>query len=165
MESYHIEQTALSEKYQMGLEQKIMTDLKVAMKAKDQAAMRTIRAIKAAIMLLKTDGTGQVIDEAKEMKVLQKLAKQRQDSLEIFEKQNREDLAQVEREELAVIKQYLPEQMSEDELKPIIQEIITTMGANSMADMGKVMGAANAKLSGKADGKTISVIVRTLLTS
>ena len=116
-------------------------------------------------MLLKTDGTGQVIDEAKEMKVLQKLAKQRQDSLEIFEKQNREDLAQVEREELAVIKQYLPEQMSEDELKPIIQEIITTMGANSMADMGKVMGAANAKLSGKADGKTISVIVRTLLTS
>ena len=149
----------------MSLEQKIMTDLKVAMKAKDQAAMRTIRAIKAAIMLLKTDGTGQVIDEAKEMKVLQKLAKQRQDSLEIFEKQNREDLAQVEREELAVIKQYLPEQMSEDELKPIIQEIITTMGANSMADMGKVMGAANAKLSGKADGKTISVIVRTLLTS
>ena len=149
----------------MSLEQKIMTDLKVAMKAKDQAAMRTLRAIKAAIMLLKTDGSGQVIDEAKEMKVLQKLAKQRQDSLEIFEKQNREDLALVEREELAVIKQYLPEQMSEDELKPIIQEIITTLGANSMADMGKVMGAANAKLSGKADGKTISVIVRTLLTS
>lgn len=149
----------------MSLEQKIMTDLKVAMKAKDQAAMRTIRAIKAAIMLLKTDGSGQVIDEAKEMKVLQKLAKQRQDSLEIFEKQNREDLAQVEREELAVIKKYLPEQMSEDELKPIIQEIITNMGASSMADMGKVMGAANAKLSGKADGKTISVIVKTLLTS
>jgi uncharacterized protein YqeY len=142
-----------------------MNDLKVAMKAKDQAGLRTIRAIKAALLILKTDGSGQEIDEAKEMKVLQKMAKQRQDSLEIFEKQNREDLAKVEREELAVIKQYLPKQMTEEELKPIIQEIITTMGATSMADMGKVMGAANAKLSGKADGKTISGIVKALLLS
>ena len=149
----------------MSLEKKIMGDLKEAMKAKDQAALRTIRAIKAAILLLKTDGTGQEIDEAKEMKLLQKLAKQRQDSLDIYEKQNRSDLAEVEREELEVIKRYLPKQMSEDELKPIIQELIDSMGASSMADMGKVMGAANAKLAGKADGKTISVIVRSLLSN
>jgi len=147
----------------MSLEQKIMTDLKEAMKAKDQAALRTIRAIKSAILLLKTDGTGQEIDEAKEIKLLQKLAKQRQDSLDIYVKQNRPDLADVEREELEVIKKYLPKQMSEEELKPIIQEIITSMGASSMADMGKVMGAANAQLAGKADGKTISGIVRGFL--
>lgn len=149
----------------MNLETKINEDLKAAMKAKDQVSMRTIRAIKSAILLLKTDGSGNEIDETTEIKLIQKLAKQRQDSLEIYEKQNREDLAKVEREELEVLKRYLPEQMGADELKGFISGLITEMGAEGMKDMGKVMGAANAKLAGKADGKTISTIVRTLLTS
>lgn len=149
----------------MKLEELIMTDLKVAMKAKDQATMRTLRAIKSAILLLKTDGSGKEIDEKTEIKLLQKLAKQRQDSMDIFTKQNREDLAVVEREELAVIKKYLPQQLTEEELTPIIKEIIESMGATGMADMGKVMGAANAQLAGKADGKTISGVVKQLLTA
>ena len=149
----------------MRLEERIMADLKTAMKAKDQATMRTLRAIKSAILLLKTDGSGKEIDESTEIKLLQKLAKQRQDSMDIYVKQNREDLAAVEREELEVIKRYLPQQLSEEELKPIIKDIIESLGATGMSDMGKVMGTANAKLAGKADGKTISGIVKALLTS
>ena len=147
----------------MSLEANLMTDLKAAMKSKNQPALRAIRAAKAAILLQKTDGTGKELDEAGEIKLIQKLVKQRQDSLDIYVKQNREDLAVVEREEIEVLQNYLPKQLSADELKPIVQEIITSIGASGMADMGKVMGLASAKLAGKADGKTISGIVRGLL--
>jgi len=147
----------------MSLETTVNADLKTAMKEKNQAALRGIRAIKSAIILQKTDGSGTELDDAGEIKLLQKLIKQRKDSLEIYETQNRADLAVVEEEEIAVIEKYLPKQLSEDELKPIIQEIINTTGAESMKDMGKVMGMASQKLAGKADGKTISALVKELL--
>jgi uncharacterized protein YqeY len=147
----------------MSLETKINTDLKEAMKAKDQVRLRGIRAIKSAILLLKTDGSGKEIDEAAEIKMLQKLIKQRKDSLEIYEKQGREDLAVKEREEIEVITKYLPEQLSAEELEVKLKEIIAETGASSMKDMGKIMGIANQKFAGKADGKTISGIVRKLL--
>lgn len=147
----------------MSLETKIMEDLKEAMKAKDQAAMRGIRAIKSAILLFKTDGSGSELDEASEIKLLQKLVKQRQDSLEIYKQQNREDLAQVENEEIAVIMRYLPKQLEGAELEAAIKSIIDQTGATSIKDMGKVMGAANQQLAGKADGKSISEVVKKLL--
>ncbi len=147
----------------MSLESKIMQDLKAAMKAKDQASLRGIRAIKSALLLAKTDGTGQEITPEMEIKMLQKLVKQRQDSLSIFEEQGREDLAVTEREEIEVIMQYLPKQLSEAELEPALQAIIERVGAESMRDMGKVMGAANKEFAGKADGKTISSVVKRLL--
>ncbi len=147
----------------MNLEEKINADLKTAMKTKNQAALRGIRAIKAAILLAKTDGTGRKLDEKASIKLLQKLVKQRQDSLEIYTKQGREDLASIEKEEIEVIQKYLPEQMSESELKTVLEEIVRSSGADSMKDMGKVMGMANAKLAGKADGKTIASIVKELL--
>ena len=147
----------------MSLEQKIMGDLKSAMKSKDQAALRGIRAIKAAIVLTKTDGSGKELDEAGEIKLLQKLVKQRQDSFDIFTKQGREDLAIVEKEEIEVLKKYLPAQLGEEEITTIVKEIIATTGAAGMKDMGKVMGMASAKLSGQADGKTIASIVKQLL--
>ncbi len=147
----------------MTLEQKINSDLKEAMKAKDQVRLRGIRAVKSAIMLLKTDGSGKPIDESAEIKLLQKLIKQRKDSLEIYEKQNREDLAVKEREEIEVIEKYLPEQMSLEELETALKEIISQTGASSMKDMGKIMGMASQKFAGKADGKTISGLVKKLL--
>ena len=147
----------------MTLEEKINTDLKAAMKAKDQVALRGIRAIKSAILLVKTDGSGQELNQDGEIKLLQKLVKQRKDSLEIYEKQNREDLAATEREEIAIIERYLPAQMSEAELEPVIAQIISQTGASSMKDMGKVMGMASKQLAGKADGKTISSVVKRLL--
>jgi uncharacterized protein YqeY len=147
----------------MSLEQRIMPDLKSAMKSKDQAALRGIRAIKAALLLAKTDGSGSEMDEQKEIKLLQKLVKQRQDSYDIYTKEGRTELAQTEMEEIEVIKKYLPEQMGEEELKKIIQDIISKTGASSMKDMGKVMGRASSQLAGKADGKTISTIVKQLL--
>lgn len=147
----------------MSLEQRVMGDLKSAMKSKDQAALRGIRAIKAAIVLTKTDGSGKELDEAGEIKLVQKLVKQRQDSYDIFTKQGREDLAVVEAEEIDVLKKYLPAQLGEDEILPIVKEIIATTGAAGMKDMGKVMGMASAKLSGQADGKTIASIVKQLL--
>jgi len=147
----------------MSLEAKLMTDLKAAMKAKDQAALRSIRAVKAAIILAKTDGTGAEITEDIEIKILQKLVKQRQDSLDIYVKQGREDLAVTEREEIAVISKYLPEQMSTDDLKTFIGELIAKTGASGMKDMGKIMGMASGQLAGKADGKTISTVVKELL--
>lgn len=133
------------------------------MKARDQVALRTIRAIKAALLLQKTDGSGVEMNEEMEIKLIQKLIKSRRDSLEIYEKQNREDLAKTERDEIGILEKYLPSQLSEDELKPILQEIISAVGADSMKDMGKVMGAANAQLAGKASGKTISTIIKELL--
>ena len=147
----------------MSLEAKIATDLKTAMKAKDKAALRSIRAIKAQILLAKTDGSGKELDEAGEIKMLQKMVKQRKDSLSIFEKQNRVELAQTEREEIEVIERYLPKQMDESALTEFLQGIITQTGAASMKDMGKVMGIASKQLGGKADGKTISGIVKKLL--
>jgi uncharacterized protein len=148
----------------MALEQKIMADLKTAMLAKDEAGLRSLRAIKAAIILAKTaEGANGELKEADETKLLQKLIKQRKDSLEIYEKQNRADLAQKEKEEIAVIEKFLPQQLSADELKIIIEKIIAETGASSPADMGKVMGAANKQLAGQADGKTISLVVKELL--
>lgn len=144
----------------MSLESTITADLKAAMKAKDQAALRTIRAIKAQILLMKTDGSGKELDEAGEIKLIQKLVKQRQDSLDIFEKQGREDLAATEREEIEVLKRYLPEQLDEAAITEIVKEIIVQVGATGMKDMGKVMGMASGKLAGKADGKTIAAIVK-----
>ncbi|HEY5463372.1 MAG TPA: GatB/YqeY domain-containing protein [Hanamia sp.] len=148
----------------MSLEQNVMAALKTAMLAKDEKSLRSLRAIKAAIIVAKTaEGAGGNVKEEGEIKLLQKLVKQRKDSLEIYEKQNREDLAEKEREEIEVIEKFLPEQLSEKELKEIIEKIITQTGASSSADMGKVMGMANKQLAGKADGKTISGIVKELL--
>ncbi len=147
----------------MSLETKINEDLKTAMKAKDEVALRSIRAIKSAIMLHNTSGSNETLDEAGEIKMVQKLIKQRQDSLDIYEKQNREDLAVKEREEIAVISKYLPEQMDKEELEEKLRGIVEELGASSMADMGKVMGKAQAMFAGKADGKTISTIVRNIL--
>lgn len=147
----------------MSLEQKVMTELKAAMKAKDQAALRSLRAIKSALLLAKTDGSGAEMTEDKEIKLLQKLVKSRKDSLEIYEKQGREDLAVTEREEIAVISQFLPKQMDSAELEAFIKGIVEQTGASGMKDMGKVMGMASKQLAGKADGKTISTIVKGLL--
>ncbi len=147
----------------MTLEQKITQDLKTAMKAKDQVALRTIRAIKAAILLQKTDGSGKEMNDELEIKLIQKMVKQRQDSYDIYIEQNRQDLAKTEKEELEILKRYLPEQMSEEELKSAISDIIAQTGAESMKDMGKVMGIASKKLAGKADGKTIATIVKQAL--
>jgi uncharacterized protein YqeY len=148
----------------MALEEKVMTDLKAAMLAKDEASLRSLRAIKAAIIIAKTsEGAGGILKEENEIKLLQKLVKQRKDSLEIFEKQSRTDLAQKEKEEIEVIEKFLPKQISTEELKQIISEIIKDTGASSAADMGKVMGAANKQLAGKADGKTIAFVVKELL--
>ena len=142
-----------------------MADLKEAMKKKDQAALRGIRAIKAAILLAKTESKGVILDDAKEIKILQKLVKQRQDSFSIYKEQGRDDLAEVEAEEIAVIQKYLPEQLSDEELEKIVEGIIADTGAESMKDMGKVMGIASKKLGGKADGKTIATIVKNKLTN
>jgi uncharacterized protein YqeY len=148
----------------MRLEQQIMAEMKEAMKAKDEATLRALRGIKAEIIKAKTEpGAGGEIDEATEQKFLQKMMKQRRDSLEIFEKQGREDLASKEREEMAVIERFLPKQLGEEELRGIIQQIITDAGASSPAEMGKVMGVASKQLAGQADGKTISNIVKELL--
>lgn len=147
----------------MSLEKQLMTDLKAAMKAKDQAALRSIRAAKAAILLAKTDGSGSEIDEAAEIKILQKLIKQRKDSLNIFTEQGREDLAVKEREEIEVLQKYLPAQFTEEELKEKVSEIISRVGAESMRDMGKVMGIASKEFAGQAEGKAISAMVKSLL--
>lgn len=148
----------------MALEAQIMTEMKEAMKAKDEATLRSLRAIKAEIIKAKTaPGALGEIDEATEQKFLQKMMKQRKDSLEIFEQQQREDLAVKEREEIAVIERFLPKQLSEHELTEIIKIIIAETGATTVADLGKVMGAATKQLAGKADGKMISSVVKGLL--
>jgi len=150
----------------MSLEQKVMGDLKTAMLAKDEKSLRSLRAIKAAIINLKTsEGFSGEIKEDDEIKLLQKLVKQRKESLEIYEKQDRKDLAEKEQEEISVIEKFLPKQMGQDELKEIIGKIIQDTGASSQADMGKVMGMANKQLAGKADGKTIAAVVKEILSS
>jgi uncharacterized protein YqeY len=148
----------------MSLEQNIMAELKTAMLAKDEKTVRSLRAIKAAILLAKTsEGQGGELKEEDEIKMLQKMVKQRKDSLEIYQQQNRADLAKKEQEEIEVIEKFLPKQMSADELQLEIKKIIAETGATSAADMGKVMGAATKRLAGKADGKTISTMVKDLL--
>jgi len=148
----------------MSLEQQVMAEMKDAMKSKNEAALRGLRAIKAEIIKAKTEpGAGGEISGDTEIKMLQKMVKQRKDSLAIFQQQNRPDLAQKEEEEIAVIEKFLPAQLSEEALKPIIAEIIKNAGASSAADMGKVMGVANKQLAGQADGKTIAAVVKQLL--
>ncbi|MEP7195042.1 MAG: GatB/YqeY domain-containing protein [Saprospiraceae bacterium] len=147
----------------MNFQDKINQDLKEAMKAKDEKGLRAIRAIKAAILLANTDGSGQELNDERGIAIIQKLLKQRKESLEIFEKQNRDDLAKTEREEIEVISRYLPEQLSEVELRSLISNIIKETGASSAKDMGKVMAVANKSLAGKADGKTVSLLVKDLL--
>lgn len=148
----------------MSLEQKIMSDLKAAMLAKDEAALRSLRAIKAALLLAKTaEGAKEQLSEEDEIKLLQKLVKSRKDSLEIYQQQNRPELAKKEEEEIAVIEKFLPQQLSPEEIKAALSAIITSVGASSPADMGKVMGVASKQLAGKADGKTISALVKELL--
>ncbi|SFW72126.1 GatB/YqeY domain-containing protein [Chitinophaga sancti] len=148
----------------MSLELNINAAIKTAMLAKAEADLRALRAIKAAILHAKTaEGFSGELSEADETKLLQKLAKQRKDSLDIFRQQNREDLATKEEEELVVIEKYLPKMMDEAELKAAIEAIIAQTGASSPADMGKVMGVATKQLAGKADGKAISGLVKELL--
>ncbi len=147
----------------MTLEEKINADLKQAMLNKDEAGLRAIRAIKSAILLSKTEKDAKELDNDLEIKLLQKLVKQRKDALEIFEKERRDDLAQKEREEILVIEKYLPAQMSVEELKAILKIIIAETGAKTPQDMGKVMGIASKQLAGKSDGKTISAVVKELL--
>ena len=148
----------------MILEQKIMAELKTAMLAKDEAALRSLREVKAAILLAKTsEGAAGELKEEDEIKLLQKLVKQRKDSLEIFQQQNRADLAKKEEEEIAIISKFLPKQMSAEEVKAELVKIIARVGASSPADMGKVMGVATKQFAGMADGKTISGLVKELL--
>ena len=146
------------------LEQEINQEIKAAMLSKNEARLRGLRAIKAALLLAKTEkGASEEITEDTEIKVLQKLAKQRRESAEIYKTQSRDDLYTIEIEELDVIEVFLPKQLSADEVQAQIKAIIESSGASSIKDMGKVMGLANKQLAGKADGKMISEIVKQLL--
>lgn len=148
----------------MSLELQINADIKTAMLAKDQVTLRGLRGIKAAILLAKTEkGASADLTPETELAVLTKLAKQRRDSLEIYRQQGRDDLAQIEAEEIAVIKRYLPKQLTPDELRAALQSIIERIGAKSPAQMGMVMGAATKELAGKADGKAVAAMVKELL--
>lgn len=143
-----------------------MAALKTAMLNKDEVALRSLRAIKAAILLAKTaEGAQGDLDEAAEIKLLQKMVKQRKDALEIYQQQNRPELASKESEEIAVIERFLPQPMSEEEVRAELKKIMTELGAQSPADMGKVMGAANKAFAGRVDGKTLSVLVKELLSA
>ena len=149
----------------MSLQKQIMEQLKAAMKAKDTVALESLRAVKSAILLAQTEtGSKEALTEAQELKILQKLVKQRNDSATLFEEQGREDLAAPEKAQAAVIAQFLPARMDEAEIEKIVKEIITQTGAAGMKDMGKVMGMASKQMAGKADGKVISTIVKSLLT-
>ncbi len=145
----------------MALEEKINADIKSAMLAKEASKLEALRAIKSAILLLKTSPEG--LNDDTEMKALLKMVKQRKETAELYVTQNRKDLADVETAQAAVIEAYLPQQMSEEDVKAEVAKIITAVGATSPADMGKVMGAASKQLAGKADGKLISTIVKELL--
>lgn len=149
----------------MSLQTAITTAMKEAMKAKDQIVLESLRAIKSELLLLQTSGTNTEITEVEEIKLLQKLVKQRKDAAAIFSEQNRLDLAEPELAQAAIIEQFLPEQLSENEIETIIKEIISNGGFVGMQAMGQVMGLANTELAGRADGKTISAIVKKLLTA
>ena len=148
----------------MSLTTQIDQDIKQAMLAKDADKLRALRAIKAALLLARTEkGAAEEITPEGEIKVLQRLAKQRKESADIYKTQNREDLYTIETDELQVIESYLPKQMSKEEVEVYLKDLISRVGATSVKDMGKVMGAANKELAGKADGKTISEVVKSLL--
>jgi len=147
----------------MSFSEKINEDLKSAMKQQDHKALRAIRSIKAAILLANTDGSGRAVDEERAIQLLQKMVKQRRESLDIYTRQGREDLAQVEREEIEIIERYLPEPLGEQALRSALEAIVKASGAQGPKDMGKVMAAASKELAGRADGKAISAIVRELL--
>jgi hypothetical protein len=147
----------------MSLEQKIMPELKAAMLAKDEAKLRALRAIKSAILLAKTSEAGKELSEEDETKMLQKLVKQRKESIDIYMQQNRADLAKTEQEEVAVIELFLPKMMSEDEIREALKGIIESVGAKSPAEMGKVMGAATKHFAGTADNKIVSMLVKQML--
>ncbi len=152
--------------FTMSLENKIMEAMKIAMKNKDQSTLAALRAVKSELILVKTSGNAsEETSKVEENKLLQKLVKQRKDSAAIFSEQNREDLAQPELDQAAVISTFLPEQMTEAAVEKVVVEVITQTGASSMKDMGKVMGIVNGKLAGKADGKTISGIVKRILSN
>lgn len=148
----------------MSLQEKVMEAMKIAMKAKDTQSLEALRAVKSALLLAQTEtGSKTDLTEDEEIKLLQKQVKQRRDSAAIYEQQNRMDLAEPELAQAKVIEQFLPQQLSEEEVIKIVDAIIAETGASSMADMGKVMGLASAKLAGKADGKTISTAVKARL--
>ena len=148
----------------MSLQTKVMEALKEAMKAKDTVALESLRAIKSAILLAKTEaGAAEELSEADELKLLQKLVKQRKDSAALYTQQGRNDLAEPELAQMAVIEKFLPAQLSEAEVETALRGIINQVGATTPKDMGKVMGAATKQLAGKADGKLISEIVKRLL--
>jgi uncharacterized protein YqeY len=148
----------------MSLETTVNQDIKTAMLAKNETSLRSLRAIKSALLLAKTEkGASQELNEEAEIKVLQKLVKQRRESADIYKSQNREDLCLIETEEIEVIEKYLPKQLSEDELNVYIQGLINKLNITSVKEMGKIMGVANKELSGKADGKAISETIKNLL--
>ncbi len=143
----------------MGLQQKVMEQMKTAMKAKDTVALESLRAIKSALLLAQTSGEGNLSEED-EVKLVQKLVKQRKDSAAIFTEQGRTDLAEPELAQVKVIEQFLPEQLTEEEIEKVVVQTIEATGASGMKDMGKVMGIVSKELAGQADGKTISTIVK-----
>ena len=148
----------------MSLENKINEDIKKAMLAREKEKLEALRAVKTAILVAKTEkGAGETMTEDAEIKILQRLVKQRKESAAVFKDQNREELAQKEWFEAGIIERYLPEQMSEEEIKSIITKIVAETGAKSMADMGKVMGIASKQLAGKAEGKLIADTVKSIL--
>ena len=149
----------------MGLQQDIMTAMKTAMKAKDQTALRALRAVKSELLLAKTSGNSDDLSEEDEIKLLQKLVKQRKDSAAIFLEQDRKDLALPEIDEAEIISEFLPEQLSAEEIEKVVVMTIDTIGATGMKDMGKVMGMVSKELAGQADGKTISSIVKAKLSN
>jgi len=148
----------------MSVQSQVMDQMKVAMKSKDKVALESLRALKSAFLLANTSGGSTDLTEEDEIKIVQKLVKQRKDSAAIYTEQGRADLADPELAQSAILEQFLPTQMGEDELKEVIGAIISQTGASSMRDMGKVMGMASQQLAGKADGKTISMLVKQLLT-
>lgn len=148
----------------MGLQQQVMEQLKAAMKSKDKVALESLRAIKSALLLSQTEtGSSTEMSEENEVKLVQKLVKQRKDSAAIFIEQGRQDLADPELAQVAVIEQFLPEQLAEEEIEKIVTQVIETTGASGMKDMGRVMGMVAKQLAGQADGKTISTIVKAKL--
>lgn len=148
----------------MGLQQQVMEQMKTAMKAKDKVALESLRAIKSALLLARTEtASADEMTEEEEIQLVQKLVKQRKDSAAIFIEQGRNDLAEPELAQIAVIEQFLPEQLGEDEIEKVVLEVIEITGASGMKDMGKVMGMVSKKLAGRADGKTISTIVKSKL--
>lgn len=148
----------------MSLQDKVMDAMKTAMKAKDSQSLEALRAVKSALLLAQTEtGSKADLSEEEEIKLLQKQVKQRKDSAAIYKEQGREDLAEPELAQAKIIEQFLPKQLSPEEVEKIVAEIIAESGATSMADMGKVMGLASARLAGKADGKTISTAVKAKL--